>query len=144
MKVDFIDDNRFIIYYLSDEKFRTEDEMKTFFKLLNYDLKNQYNYEFQGFYDVNIFSSVGIYVLEFENIDDYGRSDFNITMLLNTVLLYEFDDEDIYKGEKIYYKGKYYIELIDMVEDIHLFEYGNIIYGKEVDEILNNGILVTI
>ena len=142
MKVDFIDDAHFIIYYLTNEKFRTEDEMKVFFKLLNHDLKHQCNYEFHGFYDVNIFCSDGIYVLEFENLDDYGRSDFNITMLLNSVLLYEFEDEDIFKGEKVYYKDKFYVEIVDMINDVHLFEYGNVIYGRGVDEILNNGILV--
>lgn len=142
MKADFLDDDHFIVYYLTEEKFRTEDEIKIFFKLLNSDLKKMYNYEFHGFYDVDIFCSDGIYVLEFKNIDDYGRSDFNITMLLNTVLLYEFEDEDIFNGEKIYYRGKFYIELVDMVDDIHLFEYGNVVYGKRVNEILNNGILV--
>lgn len=144
MKVEFIDNNNFIIYYLSNDEFRTEDEMKLFFKVLNDELRHRYNYEFHGFYDVNIFYADGLYVLEFDNFDDYGRTDFNITMLINTVLLYEFDDEDIFKGKKIYYQDKFYIELIDMVDDIHLFEYGNVIYGKKVDEILNNGILVTI
>ena len=81
-------------------------------------------------------------ILEFENLDDYGRSDFNITMLLNSVLLYEFEDEDIFKGEKVYYKDKFYVEIVDMINDVHLFEYGNVIYGRGVDEILNNGILV--
>lgn len=142
MKVDFIDNNNFIIYYLSDDKFRTEDEIKIFFKLLNQELKHQHNYEFHGFYDVNIYSSDGIYVLEFENIDNYGQSDFNITMLLNTILLYEFEDEDIIKGDKIYYKEKFYVEIANIIDDIHLFEYGNIVYGKQVNDILNNGILV--
>lgn len=144
MKTEFIDDDNFIIYYLSDDKFRTENEMKLFFKLLNSGLKHKYNYEFHGFYDVNIFCSDKLYVLEFNNIDDYGRIDFDITMLLNTVLLYEFEDEEIFKGEKIYYQDKFYIEIDNVINDIHLFEYGNIIYGKQVDEILNNGILVNI
>jgi len=144
LKVDFIDDNHFVIYYLTYEKFRTEDEMKLFFKLLNNELKNYSNYEFHGFYDVNIFCLDGIYVLEFENTIDYGRSDFNITMMLNSNLLYEFEDECIFNGEKIYYNDKFYIELSDVIDDIHLFEYGNIIFGEEVDKILNNGILITI
>lgn len=142
MKVDFIDDNYFIIYYLTDEKYRTEEEIKLFLKLLDSDLKRMYNYKFHGFYDVNIFCSEGIYVLEFKNIDDYGRSDFDITMLLNTVLLYEFNDEDIYNGDKIYYKGKFYIEFSEIVDNIYLFEYGNVVYGKKVEEVLNNGIIV--
>lgn len=118
--------------------------MKIFFKLLNSELKDRYDYEFNGFYDVNIFCLDGIYVLEFENIDDFGRSDFNITMLLNSVLLYEFDDSDLVLGEKVYYKDKFYVELVDVVDNIYLFENGNIIYGKKVEEVLNNGILVNI
>lgn len=144
MKVDFIDDDHLVIYYLTSDNFRTEEEMKAFFKLLNYDLKHRYRYEFHGFYNVTIFCCEGLYVLDFENIDDYGSADFNITMLLNSVLLYEFDNSEIISGEKVYYQKKFYVEAIDMVDDIHLFEYGNIIYGKKVDEILNNGILVTI
>lgn len=144
MKVDFIDNDNFIIYYLTDENFRTEEEMKTFFKLLNYDLKKQYNYEFHGFYDVKIFCKAGIYILEFESIDEYSRSDFNITILLNSIILYEFEDSDLFNEEKIYYKEKYYIEIDNVVDDIHLFEYGNVIYGKKIDEILNNGILISI
>lgn len=144
MKVDFIDDDHFIIYYLTDDDFRTENEMKSFFKLLNYDLKHRYHYEFHGFYNVNIFCCKGLYVLEFENIDDFGSSDFNITMLLNSTLLYEFEDSELILGEKIYYQGKFYVEAIDMVEDIRFFEFGNVVYGRRVDEILNKGILVTI
>jgi len=139
-----VDDDTFIIYYLTHDKFRSEEEMKIFFKLLNSELKAKCNYEFHGFYDVKIFCCEGLYILEFNNVDDYGRTDFDITMLLNTVILFKFYDEDIYKGEKIYYKGNFYIEITDMIDDLHLFEYGDVIYGREVDEILNNGILVFI
>ena len=84
-------------------------------------------------------------MLEFENIDDYGSSDFDITMLLNSILLYEFEDSDMVKGDKIYYRGKFYIEVSTVMDDdIHFFEYGNIVYGKQVDEILSHGILVSI
>ena len=144
MKVDFIDNNHFIIYYLFDESYRTEEDLKALFKLLNCDLSCKYSYRFHGFYNVTIFCSNGIYIFEFENIDDYGRGDFNITMLLNSVLLYEFDDLDIIKGDKLFYKNKFYVEIDSFLEDIHLFEYGNIVYGDRVNEILNNGILVKI
>ena len=144
MKIEFIDDEHFIIYYLSYEKFRTEEEMKSFFKLLNYDLKHQCHYQFHGFYNVNIFWCEGLYVLDFEYVDDFGNSDFNITMLLNSVLFYEFEDSDIITGEKIYYQGKFYVEVVDVLDDVNLFEYGTIVYGKKVEEILSNGVLVTI
>lgn len=118
--------------------------MKVFFKLLNSELKVRCNYEFHGFYDVKIFCCEGLYILEFNTVDDYGKTDFDITMLLNTVILFKFSDEDIFKGEKIYYKGDFYVEAIDMIDDLHLFEYGDVVYGSDVDEILSKGILVTI
>ncbi len=144
MKVDFINEDNFIIYFLTHDEFRTEDEMKIFFKLLNSELKTKCNYEFHGFYEVKIYCCEGLYILEFNCIDDYGRTDFDITMLLNTVILFKFFDEDIFKGEKIYYKGDFYVEVVHMIDDIHLFEYGDVIYGKYVEEVLNNGILVSI
>ncbi len=145
LKANFINDDHFVIYYLSNNQFRTEEEMKSFFKLLNHHLNHQYHYEFHGFYHVEIFCCHGLYVLEFENIDDYGSSDFDITMLLNSILLYEFEDSDMVKGDKIYYRGKFYIEVSTVMDDdIHFFEYGNIVYGKQVDEILSHGILVSI
>lgn len=144
IKVDFLDNDNFIIYYISQNNLRTEDEMKLFFKVLNNYLQERFDYEFRGFYDVNIFSNHGIYVLEFKNIDDYGRSDFNITMLINCVILYEFEDSDLLKGEKVYYKNKYYVEIDDVLDNVYLFENGKIIYGKDVDTILNSGVLVSI
>ena len=117
--------------------------MKLFFKILNNYLQERFNYKFHGFYDVTIFFSQGIYVLDFKNIDDYGRSDFNITMLLNCVILYEFEDSDLIKGEKVYYQGKYYVEIDDVLDNVYLFENGNIVYGERVDNILNSGILVS-
>lgn len=144
LKVDFIDEEHFTIYYLSDNLFRTEEELKILFKMMNQQLKKQYDYEFRGFYNVVIYCNGNAFVMEFENIDDYGTTDFNITMLLNSVLLYEFEDSDILLEEKIYHDYKYYVELERMNTDIHLFEYGNIVYGKKVERILNEGILICI
>jgi len=143
IKVDFIDSENFLIYYISGNNLRTEEEMKLFFKMLNNYLQDRFNYGFHGFYDVNIYSNQGIYVLEFKNIDDYGRSDFNITMLINCVMLYEFEYIDLLKGNKIYYNNKYYVELEDVLDSVYLFENGKIIYGNRVDKILNNGILIS-
>ena len=82
--------------------------------------------------------------MNFENIDDYGKADFNITMVLNSTMLCEFDDFELFSGNKVYYNDRFYVELDDVVDDIRLFEYGNIIYGDEVDKIRNRGILFTV
>ncbi len=144
LKVEFIDIEHFVIYYFCEEIINTEEELKLLFKYLNKRLKKEYHYEFEGFYNVTIYCQKNLYVMEFENVDDFGRADFNITMLLNSILLYEFEDSDLYKGDKIYYQRRYYIELDQIIDDIRLFEYGNIIYGTKVDQILSQGILVNI
>lgn len=140
-------DEHFIVYYIGEDTFQTEEELKILFKMISRQLKRLYDYKLKGFYDVTIYCSGNVLVMEFENIDDYGRNgeaDFNITMLLNSILLYEFEDSDIILEEKIYYDYKYYVELEKMDMDIHLFEYGNIVYGKKVETILNEGILVSV
>lgn len=144
MKIDFIDDNNFVVYYLSEIEIRTEEELKLCFKDINQALIKLYDYQFSGFYNVNIYCCSNLYVMNFENIDDYGRADFNITMVLNSTMLCEFDDFELFSGNKVYYNDKFYVELDDVVNDIRLFEYGNIIYGDEVDKILNRGILFTV
>lgn len=144
MKVDFTSDNSFVVYYLSDNNLKTEEEIKTFFLLLGYDLKKKYNYYLQGLYNVEILCFDGLYILNFDFIEDFGSTDFDITVLLNTTALYEFDDYDLVSGSKIYYDGKYYVEVEDMTHDIHFFEYGNIIYGKDVEKVLKNGILINV
>ena len=144
MKVDFIDQDNFVIYYIGNDYIKSEEGMRIFFKMLNNHLKKKYDYEFCGLYNVNIYCHDNVMVLVFENIDDYGQKDFDITMFVNSVLLYEFEDSELILGKKIYYEGKYYVEIENAVDDICLFEYGNIIYGNKIDEVLNRGILLSI
>jgi len=142
LRVDFLDDKNFIIYCIYDDSLKTEEEMKTFFKMLNKNLKRRYDYEFEGIYDVDIFKKNNIFVLVFKYIDDFGEKDFNITMYVNSTMLYEFEDVDFYFGKKIVYDNKYYIELDSVIDDIRLFEFGNIICGDKVEEVLRQGILI--
>ena len=144
MKVDFIDDENLVVYYFYDEEIKTEEQAKVFFRLLDNELKKRYHYEFHGFYNVDIYRKGNLLVLVFEYLDDFARKDFDITMYVNSVLLYEFEDIDLYSGKKIFYNNKYYIELDDCIDDIGLFEFGNIIYGDKVEEVLNGGKLIEI
>ncbi len=142
LKIEFIEDEKFIIDYYSEEKLQSEEELKIFFKRLNTILQKKYSYELRGFYNVTIYCEEPIYVMIFENIDDFGRADFNITMLLNSVLLFEFAEEDMILGTKIYYQEKYYVELDQVKENPYLFEYGTVIFGDKVEEILARGVLM--
>lgn len=143
LKIEFNDLDCFTVFYITDDIFSTEDEYKVLFKYLNDVLYKRYNYSLHGFYDVTIYFYKGIYVLDFELIDDYGRKDFNVTLFLNSDMLYEFEDISLIDKEKIYYDNKFYVELDNMLSDIRLYEYGKIVYGKDVDKILNEGILIT-
>lgn len=142
-KIEFTDLDCFTIYYISKNNLETEDEYKILFKYINDILYRRYNYSLHGLYDVTIYCYEGIYVLIFELIDDYGRRDFNVTLFLNSNMLYEFDDFNLINKEKIYLNNKFYVELDNMIDDIRLFEYGRIVYGKEVDFVLNKGVLIT-
>ena len=142
IKIVFNDEDSFYVYYITDKIFEKEDDFKKLFKYINDILIKKYDYEFDGFYDVVIYFQKGIYVLDFEFVDGYGDKDFNVMMYLNSDILYEFEDSEILDCQKIYYKEKYYTEVENVLDDIKLFEYGSIIFGKEVEEVLNNGILI--
>lgn len=142
LKVEFQDEDSFIIYYVTDKVYENEEEYKELFKVLNDRLNRVYNYIFHGFYDVTIHYCKGIYVLQFDYIDDYGRRDFNVTIFLNSDMLYEFDDDEFINDTKIYFDGMYYVEIAKVLNDIRLFENGNIIYGKDAEKVLSNGVLI--
>lgn len=143
LKIEFISEDKFTIYYISDTVFRTEEEFKILFKMLDQELNDRYQYKFYGFYNVNIYNYDSVYILDFELIDrDVFNKDFDITVYLNSIILYEFDDMDLINGQKIYYDNKFYAEIDKVKDDIRLFEYGKIVYGCLVDKILHNGIII--
>ena len=142
-KVVFTNDDSFIIYYITENVYHDEEEYKILFKYISDELYKRYNYFLNKFYDVNVYEDKGVYILEFNFVDDYGRKDFNVTLFLNSTLLYQFEDIDFISGNKIYYNGYFYVEITNMLDDIRLFEYGNIIYGKDFDKIFNKGLLIT-
>ena len=143
LKVEFIDDDSFTIYYITSDILENEDDYRILFKYLNDELYKRYNYSLAGFYDATIYVNNQVYILVFDRLDYYDRRDFNITILLNSIILYRFEDIDLIPNDKIYYRGYFYTEIDNIVGDIRLFEYGDIIYGKDTKEVLNRGILIT-
>lgn len=140
MKIDFIDDDNLIVYYISDESFDNEKYIQLFIKMLDKKLRKQYDYDFRGYYNVDIYRSGNTNILEFERESDYGKADFDITVYLNSTILFEFEDEDYYKGNKLFFNNKYYVSS-DMVDErIDLFEFGDIIYGKDALHIVDCGV----
>lgn len=142
LKVDFVNEDQFTIYCIYEERIDDEYTIKNFFRFLSKRLITGYDYEFSGYYDVNIYKNGNAIILEFEREDDFGRADFNITMLLNSTVLYEFENDDLVNCNKIYYKYKYYCDINHVVDRIDLFEFGNLIYGIKAEEVLNRGLEV--
>ena len=143
LKVEFVDDDYFTIYYITNDRYETEDEYRILFQYFNTELTKRYNYSLEGLYEVTIYVNKGVYILVFERLDYYERRDFDVTILLNSLMLYQFEDIDLVPDDKVYYEGYFYTEIDNVVGDIRLFEYGNIIYGKKVDEVLSRGLLLT-
>lgn len=143
LKVEFVDDDYFTIYYITNDRYETEDEYRILFQYFNTELTKRYNYSLEGLYEVTIYVNKGVYILVFERLDYYERRDFDVTILLNSLMLYQFEDIDLVPDDKVYYEGYFYTEIDNVVGDIRLFEYGNIIYGKKADEVLSRGLLLT-
>ena len=143
MKINFLKTNRFTCYYKHSGKLDTEETVKNLFKTLGKRLRNIYRYEFKGYYEVEILRHKNIIILDFCQIEDEGRPDFNVMIKNNCIMLYEFKEHDYIKGIKIFYKGKFYVELGTVYDKIDAFEHGRIVFGKEVDKILSKGKLIT-
>ncbi len=144
MKIDFIDEEDFTVRMESDLDITERQNIFDLLKVVCHQVKNYYRYEVKGNYDVTIYKNQDFYILEFEKQDDYDRIDFNITLYLNSVLLYEFEDIEYIKGSKIFYLGKYYVELENVIDRFDYPEFGNVIYGDTVDQILDSGLLISI
>lgn len=158
----FIKDNKIIVFLnkkeVSNLKFSNEENLEKYFKNLFSKLKNIYNLDFSGYYNIDVYKD-NIYGIILEITDEeveyynyFSQVDMKINVIPNSTFLYEIGYEFIDKNllnkticykniDKIYLKAK---NNIDEMSLSHLFEYGNIIYGNEVDKILKYGKKVVI
>ena len=99
------------------------------------------NNNISGDYQINIYIN-DIYgmIIEFNKIKENNYIDLKIKINVNSIFLYEsnYNYLNNYKDTIYYYKNKYY--LLPKDSNINLLEVSNIIYGKEVKEILSKGI----
>lgn len=137
MKIEFIDDDNFIVYYYSFNDITNSNDMKELFLNINKKLK-KYNLSYKGFYKVDIYNNKDLYILEFNLIDEYYKSDFDITIYLNSTMYIEIDDLDLVKSECYYYLDKIYINLEDFSTN-STYEYSNILYGNDVSDMIECG-----
>ena len=143
MQIFFINEFDFTVIYTRDDIQFDEDGILSFFKLIGEKLRKIYHYVFSGSYQVNIYQKNTFLILDFLNVSSYGKIDFDVTLFTNSVLLYEFYDFDYVLTEKIFYDGNYYVELEMVSDKLDFLEMGRIVYGKEVESVLEKGKLLS-
>ena len=150
-----VDNNKFIVFLNKDENidFDNKTKMEKYFKNLFYKIKNKYKINISGYYNIDIYIDRyygNIIEIEDEKLDYYtyfNQIDMEINVLKNSLFLYEIGYEFLDKkilDKVICYKieDKIYLKIICDIDDVLLakiIEYGNVLYGKEVDKILKQG-----
>jgi len=144
MKIEMIDDDRFVVYYsfiLDDILEYDIEDIKVFIQLLVVRLKNKYNLDIEGYYHLDVYVNK-ILILEFYKIDEYSKKvDLNIVIHLDSTILVEFDDYFINSKKKYFYKDKYYLKIED-IDFLKYIEFIRFVYDKEATNILNNAKIV--
>lgn len=159
MKVDIIDENNIIVFlnqfFTKDMNFLDKNLLEDQFRKLFLKLKDTYNIEINGYYDINIYidkyygSVLEIKKEEIEYLDYFDdQIDMRIIISKYSVFLYKIIDifeipKNILKDSLIYkYKNNLYLELkknIDNIEMGKLLENSFLVYGTVADKILKNG-----
>ncbi len=142
LKVEFLDPDTLIVQMTSSVDIGNRSNLGLILKQIGIYLNRKYHYLLDGIYDVECYQCGKYFIFEIEWIGDYKTIDFNITFHPNSRMLLEFIDDAYFKGKKYYYQGKYYMELSRVIEAIDCFEFGNVIYKEEAEEVLKNGIIV--
>lgn len=161
MHIDVIDDLNVIIY-LNHDKFENidlndKDDIEAYFKSLFNKLKDFYNININGYYDINIYHDkfYGI-ILDLKKLDidyiDYfdNQVEMSIRVIENTFLyqiddIFWIDDNLLEKLDVISLNNKLYIKLksdLNNIEFGKLIEFGKIIYSEEACKILQRGTII--
>lgn len=144
-----------IIAFLNREQiksiqFNNKEKLEEYFKKLFIKLNDKYDIEFNGYYNIDIYvdNNYGM-IIEIMNEDmDYYNYFNQVDMKINIIessflyeIKYEFLNKDILENTLCYkYLDKIYLKLKENINNIilsRLLEFSNVIYGKQVDKILN-------
>ncbi len=155
MKLEYYNINDFIIYlnndYIKKYNLKLEENAQENFKKLLNKLKSIYNLELYGYYKINVYINkyYGIIIELFKEDDEYikifGDSlDLKILFKNDAKVYYEIEEYNKYNLDKYniyYYNNKFYIEIIynnNIKEYLNLLESSKIIYGTQLEKIINN------
>lgn len=144
MRVLFNEEDSFVVHMVSDVDISDRNNLGKLLKEIGLYLKGHYKYLLSGFYDVEIYQSGNYFIFEIEKVRNSSSIDFDITFHANSQMLYEFEDDEYYLGEKYFLDGKYYVELSKVIGRLDYLEFGEVICGEQTVQIIANSTKVNI
>lgn len=142
-----IDNDKYIVFL--KEKINLEGKLEKYFKGLFTKLKNKYNLEFNGYYNINVYTDkhYGVIIEIIKNEMDYYTYFNQIDMEINIIktdfyyeIDYNFLNKKILNKCACYkYNDKMYLKIIKEITPFELsniLEYSNILYGEELEKII--------
>lgn len=151
MKIEVSGKDDYVIFlnrpYLGNVNFSQKEELISFIK--DFILKLKRHLCLRGFYKIKVFpqDKVGIFLelLKLDDMDLSNNLDLRIIVMQDEKFFFETDDYDLIKNynDKRYFEGHFYCVVDDYFDEIiEKVEFGRFIYGKEVINLLNNGIVL--
>ena len=152
MHVESLSDNQLMIYinnqYFVSLDWNNKEEITKNVKNLILKLNRIYHLELSGFYKMTIYlnKKVGM-MIELSKLEDFGIEiktiDLRITIYLNSEIWIAVKDWDMVKTSPIiyYHNGYYYSDIATFSKEklMQITEWGNFIYGEEIEKIKQNG-----
>ncbi len=147
-----IDNNKFIVFLKEKINLDNKSKLEKYFKDLFCKLKNKYNIEVEGYYNIDVYTDKyygTIVEIENEQLEYYtyfNQIDMEINVFRSN-FYYEIDyvflNKNILDKCVCYkYKDKIYLKVIKDISDLelsYLLEYGNVLYGSDVENIARYG-----
>ncbi len=150
MKFDIYDDKYLVFLnrdFIKDIDFKIKNQVEECFRKVFTKMKNRTENDLSGFFNIKVYLNNdfgAILIIDKENSEYYDyyslQIDMQIEIEYDALILLEFNELFDIKNniDNIYfYKDKYYIKYNN---DINYLEFSNIIYGKNADEVLKNGV----
>ena len=160
MKIVNQDENCMTIFlnkhYIRDLNFDIKNDLESYFKNLFLKLKRYYDINISGYYNIEVYidDNYGLIMkLNKEEIEYYDYFDNQIDMRIsikNNKFLYSIMDpfimnDILHHSIDVYlYKDRYYIDLMDSVDEkimMKVIEFSDILFDDEVDIVRNSKLI---
>lgn len=150
MKIEVISNKEWFIFvnslYIKITNYNNKDEIVSVVKSLIIKLKNRL--KLRGFYKIKVYvkENIGLFIelLKLEDIDRVDGLDLRVIVYFDEDIYFKTDDFFIIFGlPNIRYFNGYYYCLVDDMFDINMKgEFGEFVYGNEVMNVIDKGILI--